>query len=194
MNPSAERSTWKNPVEAFLIARMGLFLVALPAMIRALKIQALMRRVTPAKERRLEGSLTADRITYLCERMLRLFQRTGYKYSCMRRSIVLYHFLRAYGVPVVIHFGAKWAGGAGVGARREGATGAGASAGGARKEGAALAGHSWVTLGDTILLDSPENVNRFSRFFSFPEGRKEAGGTGEPMDKDLAAQERISFD
>jgi len=141
-------------------------------MIRALKIQNLMRKVTPAKQQPLKDSLTADRVMYLCERMLRLFQRAGYKYSCMRRSIVLYHFLRSYGIAVIIHFGAKW-------------------------DGPALAGHSWLTLGEKILLDNQENVGQFSLFFSFPQGREEASGAAAdnaPGDKELAAQEKISFD
>jgi hypothetical protein len=128
-----------------------------------------MQKVTPAEQRSLNDSLTADRIMYLCERMLRLFQRTGYKYSCMRRSIVLYHFLRSYGVAVIIHFGAKW-------------------------DGPALAGHSWLTLDEEILLDSHDNVGQFALFYSFPRGREEASGVGAPGDKELAAQEKISFD
>lgn len=141
-------------------------------MIRALKIQNLMCKVTPVKQRPLKDSLTADRIMYLCERMLRLFQETGYKYSCMRRSIVLYHFLRSYGIAVIIHFGAKW-------------------------DGPRLTGHSWLTLGEKILLDNQENVGQFSLFFSFPPGREEASGAAADNalgDKELAAQEKISFD
>jgi hypothetical protein len=87
----------------------------------------------------------------------------------MRRSIVLYHFLRSYGIAVIIHFGAKW-------------------------DGPRLTGHSWLTLGEKILLDNQENVGQFSLFFSFPQGREEASGAGAPGDKELAAQEKISFD
>jgi hypothetical protein len=193
------KSARKTPAEWPLLFRIALFVLVLPLAIRAFKIQRLMEKVTPNSQRRPSDSLTPDRIMYLCERMLRLFQGIGYKYSCMRRSIVLYHFLRSYGVPVTIHFGAKWDDGGQVG---RGATGNDLrpAGHGAATNGACLAGHSWVTLDENVLLDSPDNVARFSLFFSFPPRPKEprgAGAAGAAVargDKELAAQDKISFD
>jgi hypothetical protein len=138
-------------------------------MIRALKIEELIEKVTPSRERPPRIAPTTDRIVYLCERVLRLFQKAGYRYSCMRRSIVLYHFLRASGIPARIHFGAKW-------------------------DGPRIAGHSWLTLDDTLLLDSPDNVRQFSLFFSEPRGRGEATEEVVPGARKSASEGRISFD
>ena len=78
---------------------------------------------------------------------MRLFQRGGYTYTCLRRCIVMYHFLRSHGTPVAINFGAMWAG-------------------------ENLTGHSWLSLGGDILFDRPENVVRFVHFFSLPVDEK----------------------
>ena len=169
MKAKTAKSLLKNPSEFSLIIRIAAFLLLLPFMIRFLRIQTLVERITPGRTRSLEKSLTMERVIYLCERLLRLARKVGISFSCLRRSIVLYHFLRAYGVPVVINFGAKWAGDA-------------------------LTGHSWLTLDGAVYLDTPGKVEQFVPFFSLPPDGNGTTVTSAGVEARSSHFENVTFD
>jgi len=133
----------KSPDELFLILRITGFLGALPMLIRFKSIQEVVRTITPEKRGVTRSPLTLERVIYLCERLLRIFQKYRYKYSCLKRSLLLYHFLRYYQIPVEINFGVMWADGG-------------------------LTGHSWLTLNNDLYLEPKAKVDQFTHIFSLP--------------------------
>jgi hypothetical protein len=134
----------RNPREMWLVARIYLFLALLPSMLRMFSIDRLVSRVTPATECRPNDSISLDRLLYLCRRAFDTLQKAGYRRTCLRRSLLLYHFLRCHGVPARINFGVKW-------------------------EDGCLAGHSWLTLRDELFMEPPDKVAQFTPFFFLPD-------------------------
>lgn len=135
----------KNPYELLLILRITGFVMILPGLIRFNSIQDVVRKITPAKGRVIRRPLTLDRVIYLCGRVLRIFQRHRYNYSCLKRSLLLYHFLRYYQVPVEIGFGVKWMDDD-------------------------LTGHSWLILHGDVYLEPAGKAEQFTRFIVLPAG------------------------
>lgn len=162
-------SILKNPSEFSLIIRIASFLLFLPLMIRLFRIRPLVERITPGRTYYPGESMTRERVIYLCERLLRLARRMGFSFSCLRRSIVLYHFLREYGVPVVINFGVMWAGDS-------------------------LKGHSWLTLEGAVYLDTPAKVNQFVPFFSLPRDGNGTDATSAGVKGQSSHFEDLKFD
>ncbi len=169
MKITTAKSLLTNPREFFLIVRIMLFLLFLPVMVRSLSIQSLVMRVTPSRDRTSIRGLSLDRVIYLCERCLRLLQGVGYRYSCLRRSIVLYHFLRAEGVPVMINFGVQW-------------------------QGERLLGHSWLTLDKSLYLEEKKKVDQFVSFFSLPFDSSGGKESRESQKGEFIDLEHASFD
>jgi hypothetical protein len=66
------------------------------------------------------------------------------KGACLKRSIVLYYFLRKEGLKVVINIGVA-------------------------KEEGDLIGHSWLTLDDTPCYETREHAERFNVVLRYPE-------------------------
>ena len=159
----------KNPDELFLILRITVFLTALPALIRLKSIQDVVRTITPEKTGEIRSPLTLDRVLYLCDRVLRIFQRHRYKYSCLKRSLLLYHFLRYYQFAVVINFGVKWMD-------------------------AGLTGHSWLTLDNEPYLEPPGKPDQFTHFFSLPGDSDDLSDREDPQAVDSPSLEDVSFD
>ena len=159
----------KNPAELLLIVRITGFLAALPVLIRVKSIQGVVRAITPEKGCAVRSPLTLERVIYLCQRLLRIFQRHHYNYSCLKRSLLLYHFLRYYQVPVEINFGVKWA-----------------------DDG--LTGHSWLTLHDDIYLEPLGKAEQFTQFFALPGEYAGGSGLGETPEEEFPSLEDVSFD
>ena len=154
----------RNPEELILIFRIAGFLTALPMRLKRKGIEELVEAITPRASRPVKSPLTLDRIEYLCQRILRIFQRHRYDYSCLKRSLLLYHFLRYYRVPVSICFGVRWAG-------------------------ENLTGHSWLVLDGEPYLEPEGKPGQFTHFFTLP---REAGA-GEASE-DHPSLEDIPFD
>ncbi|UCF04768.1 MAG: lasso peptide biosynthesis B2 protein [bacterium] len=143
-------SLLKNPAEFVLSLRITFFLSVLPLMLKIFSVRSIVHRITPRRERCISTRLTIGRVVYLCEGILDYMQRFGYRFSCLRRSLLLYRFMRYYGEPVVINFGVKW-------------------------EADQLMGHSWLTLEGKTFREPPGKVEQFTHFFSIP-----LTGTGSP--------------
>jgi hypothetical protein len=63
---------------------------------------------------------------------------------CLRRSLVRYYFLRRAGLPVAIHFGARF------------------------QETHDIAGHAWLTLDGKPYQEATENYQGFAVMYSYP--------------------------
>lgn len=66
------------------------------------------------------------------------------KGACLKRSLILYHFLRKEGLQVVINIGVA-------------------------KEDGDLIGHSWLTLDDVPCYETREHVERFNAVLRYPD-------------------------
>ena len=161
MKAATIKSFMRKPHELFLVVRMILFLLFLPFMLRLARIQDVVAKITPRVEKAQKTRMNPERVTYLCERSLALLQGFGYRVSCLKRCLAMYHFLRVEGVPVAINFGASW-------------------------QGDTLKGHSWLTLDGALYLEAQEKVDQFVYFFSLPPLEAESGPRGGRKDeKDL---------
>lgn len=67
---------------------------------------------------------------------------------CLRRSLARYHFLRRAGLPVVLHFGAKFVDG---------------------KPDRAITGHAWLTLNDAPYFEADEDWRGFTVMMRWPD-------------------------
>lgn len=159
MKRSTAVSLARNPRELFLVGRIFLFLVFLPLPLRFLKIQHLVSAIMPHRSPPPHRRFHPERIVYLCERAATRLERFGYRNTCLKRCLVMFHFLRTEGVPVDISFGAF-------------------------REGGALKGHSWLTLDGRLFHEAQEKVDRFVYFFSLPPARsaEQQDGTTETRD------------
>jgi hypothetical protein len=131
-----------RPREAILIVRICWMVLILPVLLRLFDISRVLRIVTPSRSHILPDGLSQQRVVHLCMRVRRISGRAG-RPSCLRRCLLLFHFLRYYGVPVRIHFGVKF-------------------------EDGQLTGHSWLTVNGRLYHDTPETVGQFVGVLSTP--------------------------
>jgi hypothetical protein len=139
-----------NPGDLWLMGRAAFVVLILPLLLKTCSINRMVRLLTPGRPipRRLRPP--RERVTYLCLRVLGLFERLSYRASCLRRSLLLFHCLRACGTTAVIQFGVK-------------------------PDADALVGHCWLTIDESIYHDRSEMVGRFTRMFELP---RPVAGTG----------------
>jgi len=93
-----------------LFIRIFLFLSILPLLLKLLSVNSLMNLITPRKIKYYKKMSTED----LKEKVVKYtdyilgFNFLIYKQKCLKRSIVLYHFLRKAGFNVSICFGVRF--------------------------------------------------------------------------------------
>ena len=132
-----------RPDEVFLVARAAVLLAAVPPLLKYLKIEKIVRALTPHRPRENARAIPRDRVTYLCHRTLGFAARLSYRPNCLRRTLVHYHCLRLHGAPAVIHFGVK-------------------------RDGGVLAGHCWLTLDGSLYDERPDMGSQFTQMFALP--------------------------
>ncbi|MDZ7859133.1 MAG: lasso peptide biosynthesis B2 protein [Candidatus Krumholzibacteriota bacterium] len=153
--------------ESILVLHIFSFMLILPFMIKIFKIHKLVSIITPGKTHYPDNSLTLERVIYLCRRIQLILTKIGIKYSCLKRSLLLFRFLRYYGQPVIINFGVKW-------------------------EDGNLTGHSWLSLNGKPYMEPDGKVEEFSLFFSIPETESQDGT--ERTDIDYGKLKKTQFD
>jgi len=139
-----------SPKELFLTLRIFVFMISLPLMMKIIKPGKLFSWIEPGKSHELGDKLIIERVIYLCNRIMGILRKRGFKYTCLRRSLLLFHFLRYYGQKVIINFGIKW-------------------------KGDDLTGHSWLTLDGEPYLEPEGKPEKFTFIFSLPDSSG-AGG------------------
>lgn len=85
--------------------------------------------------------LTPDRLAYLATLLVHLTLRDRY---CMKRSLLIFHFLRKWGYDASIHFGVE------------------------RKEGV-LRGHAWIELNGEPVYESVDPRGLYATTFVYPD-------------------------
>jgi len=139
-----------------LFREMRAFTRNLPALLKAPLPEAMQRilprggEVHPPAQRSGAGSagFVGERAIRDLADLAALLDRRSPLGVCLRRSLTRYHFLRRAGVPVVVHFGAKFAGGQ---ADRD------------------ISGHAWLTLDEQIYYEDVENWRGFTVMLSYPQ-------------------------
>ena len=111
-------------------------------LLRCTNVKSLLTLLTPKKSK---GEYTKKHISrifhyvdFVLDRKFFLFKKT-----CLKRSLVLYHFLRLYNCLVNIHIGV-------------------------RNDQSNIAAHSWLTLNGRIVGDSEEKVQEYVPIFIYP--------------------------
>ena len=139
-----------------LFREMRAFTRNLPALLKAPLPEAMQRILPTGVEAHLPPQRSgAGSAGIISERTIRdladlaaLLDRRSPLGVCLRRSLTRYHFLRREGVPVVVHFGAKFVGG---------------------KADRDISGHAWLTLDGQVYHEADENWLGFTVMLSYPQ-------------------------
>lgn len=142
---------------------------SLPGLIRSREQRALFREAQsfvrilperlkeplPAAVKKMESNLPAKRPDPQKEKFTRnladlavLLHRSSPLGICMRRSLTRYYFLRREGLPVHVHFGARFVNG---------------------KPDREITGHAWLTLDGKPYYEPSKNWRGFTVMLSFPK-------------------------
>jgi hypothetical protein len=126
----------------------------LPIMVKYLSIPTLLKALTPGNNKsgqNLSVDSLIEKIVKYTDYILG-YNRLVYKNTCLKRSLVLYHFLRKYGIEVHICLGVK----------------KGESLGEIDSE-KILQGHAWLTYDGNIFLEKNFlGTHNFKTTFCFP--------------------------
>jgi hypothetical protein len=131
-----------SPQHRRLLREMQAYVRALPAVL-ADPLPQVLAAQTPA---RADLALPSDDVRRLADAAA-LFERRSPLGLCLRRSLVRYHYLRRAGLPVAIHFGARFKGGV---ADRD------------------VSGHAWITLDGAPYHEDGENYRGFTVMLRHP--------------------------
>src|SRR3990167_8013429 len=89
-----------------LFFKIGLLVIALPVMTKVFTLPKLMKVLTPGKRKETFAQDEIDHIIKITDLILNqrffIFHPT-----CLKKSLVLYHFLNKHGLKVVMNFGVK---------------------------------------------------------------------------------------
>ncbi len=117
-----------------------------------------LKEPLPIAVERLNGPLLAERPTAQREKTIRnladlaiLLHRRSPLGICMRRSLTRYYFLRREGLPLQVHFGARFVNG---------------------KPDREITGHAWLTLDDKPYYEPGKNWRGFTVMLTFPQENK----------------------
>lgn len=135
----------RHPKDLKILLEMFTFAAFMPLLLRFYSLDRFFSLITPNPERHCNSiSLVAvKRIIQLGVFLLKR-DRLFLKNTCLRRSLLLYYFLRKNGIEVRIHFGVK---------KRDGY----------------LAGHSWLTRDGNLLADQGGLGGIFTPIVSYPK-------------------------
>lgn len=138
-----------NPRLRSLLAEMRAFCRSLPAALKRPLPEAL-HNLTPDVSRLSFGRSmqpAVEKTTRNLADLAALLDRHSPLGLCLRRSLTRYHYLRRIGVPVALHFGAKFVAG---------------------KPDREVAGHAWLTLNGEPYYEADENWRGFAVMYTFP--------------------------
>jgi len=143
------RKWFTAPGHFLLFFRIAAWAVLIPLLYRFLSLPSLMRVLTPDKPifrfTPEAAADTADRIRAYVVRIL-IQNPKNIRRMCLKRSLVLYRFLRLYGIPSVFFLGV-------------------------RKEEGKIVGHSWVEVEGEHFCDPMAEVS-YTVTYSYPEREK----------------------
>ena len=148
------KKNFRSIGDLWLFMRIFGLITLLPVMIKYLSIPTLLKTLTPVGKKfcqNLDVDSLIEKIVKYTDYILRA-NWLVYKNSCLKRSLVLYHFLRKYGIEVHICLGVK----------------KGESLDEVDSE-KILQGHAWLTYDGNIFLEKNSlGTQNFKTTFSFP--------------------------
>ncbi len=103
------KKNFSSPGDIWLFMRIFGLITLLPIMVKCLSIPNLMKTLTPGGKK---FGISFD-VDFLIEKIVKYtdyilgYNWLVYKKTCLKRSLVLYHFLRKYGIEVHICLGVK---------------------------------------------------------------------------------------
>jgi len=134
------RKYFKSWSDFYLFLRIAPWIAILPILLRRYDLETLIRKITPSKPlRSIEPEVVTVYVNWWLNRDIAMF-----KPVCMKRSLILYRFLRECGMNVRIHYGIK--------KTPEGEN----------------EGHSWLTVNGNLLPPDGQRAHEFRETFSFP--------------------------
>lgn len=148
------KSNFSSFGEIWLFIQIIFFLSLLPVRLKLLSIPRLMKGVTPHKVfdfKNIDIEKTKDKIETYTDYLLsrNLFKC---KNICLKRSLVLYHFLRKLGIEVSICFGVRYE-----------------DASGDRATADNLQGHAWLVYNGSIFMERDVQLARsYKVTYCFP--------------------------
>ncbi|RMF95332.1 MAG: lasso peptide biosynthesis B2 protein [Candidatus Schekmanbacteria bacterium] len=128
--------------EFVIYSKIFLLATILPLLLKVLSLPSVMKILTPSKNRRHWRQWKVDIIVKGTDKILGIGFFI-YHPTCLKKSLILYHFLRKEGMDVAIHFGV-------------------------RKRNGTLDGHSWLTKKGKRVYDNLESVDDFFVTYSYP--------------------------
>ena len=148
------RSNFGSLEEVGLFLQIFLLITILPLLVKLMTVPKLMKILTPKKSK-LNRKCDLDEIRDKIEKYtLYVLSRDVwiYKNICLKRSLILYHFLRKYGMHVSICFGVRF--------NKELSLGA---------EEKKMEGHAWLLYkGDILLEKNVEETNTYKMTYCYP--------------------------
>ena len=148
------KKNFKSPGDFWLFMRIFALITLLPIMVKCQSIPTLLKKLTPAGKK-FGGSYNIDPVIEKIVKYTDYILGQNwliYKKTCLKRSLVLYHFLRKYGIEVHICLGVK----------------KGESLREVDSE-KILQGHAWLTYDGNIFLEKNSfGVHNFKTTYCFP--------------------------
>ena len=148
------KKNFSSPDDIWLFLRIFSFITLLPAMVKCQSIPTLLKKLTPAGKNA-SGSQDIGPVTEKIVKYTDYILSQNwliYKKNCLKRSLILYHFLRKHGIEAHICMGVK----------KEN------SSCEAESE-VYLQGHAWLTYkGDIFLENNPLSEDDYKQTYCFP--------------------------
>lgn len=136
------RRNFSNIYELIFFVYILLFALAISSLVKMVKIQTILTRLSTRKSSLWKGIVTPKRLSQYVDSILAL-QTFGLKPNCLNRSVILYHFLHKLGVEVKINFGV-------------------------RKSDNNIEGHGWLTRSGKPYMEESDSYKTFSLIYSYP--------------------------
>jgi len=135
-------ATLWRPGNLMLFLQVLGLVVGMPLLLRVLPFRRLLVFLTPDKPRSLSREKAELAIQYTD--ILLGLNLPGCGRNCLRRTLVLYHFLRRAGLGVRVNLGVKY------------------------EPGKRLSGHGWLTVDGKTYLEQGEPERSFQLIYSYP--------------------------
>ena len=155
------RTNFTSFEEIWLFSRIFLLATVLPVMLRLISLPKLMNVLTPQGPKPhtdMDRERLKDKIVKFTDYVLG-HDFWIYRRTCLKRSLVLYHFLRRFDINVHVCFGVRY---------NENVPD--------KEEGKKLEGHAWLLYKGNIFLEKKVDITRTYRVtYSFPDDKASIG-------------------
>lgn len=147
------RANFDSLADVFLFLRIFSLATVLPLLVKILSLPGLMELITPRNTAPGTTSSLDGTSGKIEKYTLYILSRDFWIYRniCLKRSLILYHFLRKYGINVSVCFGVKY---------KKDLSG---------MEEKKMEGHAWLIYKGEIYLEiNPEETKTYKVTYSFP--------------------------